>query len=55
MGEQNIASKLSNGRTIIFDDFMGHAELLNMATLILRDVILTRNVREFLPGCHSLK
>lgn len=36
--EQNIASKLNNGSSHIYDEFVDRAELLDMATIVLRNM-----------------
>lgn len=36
--EEDIALKLSNGSTHVYDEFKNRAELLNQASLILHDV-----------------
>lgn len=36
--EQDIASKLANGSTYVYDEFRSRAELINQATLVLRDI-----------------
>ena len=36
--EQNIASKLNNGSSHIYDEFVDRAELLDMATVVLRNM-----------------